>query len=152
MRFSSISRSTTSSSLSLLSSSKEKRGKFYSKVFRRNFHVFVYFNNIESCCRLKIFQILEAVDDNSLAIAINDPSAVEFIQDCLSLVQSTSMEWLLPDACTDNLQILETIENKTLSDAEEIEEIIVRDAFNLLRRIYQSTASCFGSQTIEKVK
>ncbi|XP_043271304.1 telomere-associated protein RIF1 isoform X2 [Venturia canescens] len=104
---------------------------------------------IEREKRLKIFQFLEAVDDSSLMVIINDPPTINFIEDCLSPVQVASMEWLSPNSCTDNLQILKAAETKIVSGIEEVEEIIVHNTLTLLRNIYRTASSC-TNKVLEK--
>ncbi|KAF7396001.1 hypothetical protein HZH68_010051 [Vespula germanica] len=87
--------------------------------------------------RLKILKLLDVVDDIAILIAANDKSIFHLLNDCMHTIQSVTMNWLLPTACTDNLQKLTEVENKVLSNNQKIEEEMINYSLNLLRRLYK---------------
>ncbi|XP_035740331.1 telomere-associated protein RIF1-like isoform X1 [Vespa mandarinia] len=90
--------------------------------------------------RLKILKLLDVVDDIAILIAANDKSIFHLLNDCMHTVQPVTMNWLLPTACTDNLQKLTEIENRVLSNNQKIEEEMINYSLNLLRRLYKVAA------------
>ncbi|XP_043494330.1 telomere-associated protein RIF1-like isoform X2 [Polistes fuscatus] len=87
--------------------------------------------------RLKILKLLDVVDDIAILIAANDKSIVNLLNDCLQTIQPATMNWLLPTACTENLNKLTEVENKALSNNQKIEEEMINYSLNLLRRLYK---------------
>lgn len=77
------------------------------------------------------------MDDIAILIAANDKSIFHLLNDCMHTIQSVTMNWLLPTACTDNLQKLTEVENKVLSNNQKIEEEMINYSLNLLRRLYK---------------
>lgn len=100
--------------------------------------------------RLKIFKLLEVQDDNAISAAANDGQVVNFFKHCLVNVQPSLMEWLMPTACVDNLQMLTKIEQQPLSEEEKLEEDINSHALTLLRRLYRLASITFD-QSVQKV-
>lgn len=100
--------------------------------------------------RLKIFKLLELLDDNAISTAANDGQILNFFKHCLVNVQPSLMEWLTPTACVDNLQMLTKIEQRPLSEEEKLEEEINSHALGLLRRLYRLASITFD-HSVQKV-
>lgn len=100
--------------------------------------------------RLKILKLLEVVEDNAISAAANDGQAVNFFKDCMHNVQPDLMEWLLPTACVDNLQMLTKVEHQSLSDEQKLDEDTNSYALILLRRLYRLAAITFD-QNVQRV-
>ncbi|XP_024886472.1 telomere-associated protein RIF1-like isoform X2 [Temnothorax curvispinosus] len=99
--------------------------------------------------RLKIFKLLEVLDDHAISAAANDGQVLNFFKHCLVNVQPSLMEWLTPTACVDNLQMLTKIEQQPLSEEEKLEEDINSHALALLRRLYRLASKTFD-QSVQK--
>lgn len=67
---------------------------------------------------------------------IRDKYIVEFFKDSLSFVSPDKMNWLAPNTCIDNVKVLQFIENKTLTNDEQMEEYVMFCVLNFLHRIY----------------
>lgn len=101
--------------------------------------------------RLKILKLLEVVEDNAISAAANDRQALSFFKDCMVSVQPSSMEWITPTACTDNLQLLTKAEHHVLSDEQKLEEDTITYTLTLLKRLYRLAAVTFDLN-IERVR
>ncbi|XP_071567405.1 uncharacterized protein [Temnothorax nylanderi] len=99
--------------------------------------------------RLRIFKLLEVLDDNAISAAASDGQVLNFFKHCLVNVQPSLMEWLTPTACVDNLQMLTKIEQQPLSEEEKLEEDINIHALALLRRLYRLASITFD-QSVQK--
>ncbi|KAG5333581.1 RIF1 protein, partial [Acromyrmex heyeri] len=112
-------------------------------------HLFESMLQTDLKTRLKIFKLLEVLDDNAISAAANDGQALNFFKSCLINVQPTLMEWLTPTACVDNLQMLTKIEQQLLSDEQKLEEEVNYSALALLRRLYRMASITFD-QSVQK--
>lgn len=89
--------------------------------------------------------LLETLDNNVVAkIIAQDPTAVNFIKDCLQAVQPSVMEWL---NCTENIQLLIQAESKTIPNNEDQ---FIYIALTLLYKCYQHALKNSG-YNIEQV-
>lgn len=93
---------------------------------------------------------MEALEDNAISAAATDGQTLNFFKACLINVQPTLMEWLIPTACVDNLQMLTKIEHQPLTDEQKLEEDINNCALSLLRRLYKLASITFD-QSVQKV-
>ncbi|KYN11345.1 Telomere-associated protein RIF1 [Trachymyrmex cornetzi] len=112
-------------------------------------HLFESMLQTDLKTRLKIFKLLEVLDDNAISAAANDGQALNFFKSCFINVQPTLMEWLTPTACVDNLQMLVKIEQQPLSDEQKLEEEVNYSALALLRRLYRMASITFD-QSVQK--
>ncbi|XP_014479812.1 PREDICTED: telomere-associated protein RIF1-like isoform X2 [Dinoponera quadriceps] len=112
-------------------------------------HLFELMLQTDKRIRLKILKLLEVIEDNAISAAVNDGQAVNFFKECLISVQPSSMEWITPTACVDNLQMLTKVEHHVLSDEQKLEEDTVAYSLNLLKRLYRLAAVTFDPN-IEK--
>ncbi|KYM84449.1 Telomere-associated protein RIF1 [Atta colombica] len=112
-------------------------------------HLFESMLQTDLKTRLKIFKLLEVLDDNAISAAANDGQALNFFKSCLINIQPTLMEWLTPTACVDNLQMLTKIEQQLLSDEQKLEEEVNYSALALLRRLYRMASITFD-QSVQK--
>lgn len=92
------------------------------------------------------------MEDSLVAAIAQDPTTVNFMYNCLRAVQSSTMEWLSPTACTDNLHMLTQAENRTLSEDEEVEEILINSALTLLQRLYKIAFIGADVQSVHRVR
>ncbi|XP_011877045.1 PREDICTED: telomere-associated protein RIF1-like isoform X2 [Vollenhovia emeryi] len=106
-------------------------------------HLFESMLQTDKKTRLKIFKVLEVVDDNAISAAADDGQILNFFKHCLVNVQPSLMEWLMPTACVDDLQMLVKIEQQPLSEEEKLEEDINSYALALLRRLYRLASITF---------
>lgn len=88
--------------------------------------------------RLRIFSILEKMEDNAVAVVANDPQIINFYINCFQSIDVKTMPWLSPTFCTDNLQKLVACEQKPLTEDEKLEEKIVLQSLNFLSRIFRN--------------
>jgi hypothetical protein len=93
---------------------------------------------------------LEVVEDNAISAAANDGQALNFFKDSMHNVQPTSMEWITPTACIDNLHVLTKIEQQVLSDEQKLDEDVYNHSLALLRRLYKIAVITID-QNIQKV-
>ncbi|KAL6261612.1 hypothetical protein P5V15_006699 [Pogonomyrmex californicus] len=112
-------------------------------------HLFESMLQTDKKTRLKIFKLLEVIDDNALSAAANDGQTLNFFKACLINVQPNLMEWLTSTACVDNLQMLTKIESQPLSEEQKLEEDINSYALALLRRLYRLASITFD-QSVQK--
>ncbi|XP_011698033.1 PREDICTED: telomere-associated protein RIF1 isoform X2 [Wasmannia auropunctata] len=98
--------------------------------------------------RLKIFKLLEVLDDNSISTLTNDAQGLSFFKSCLYNVQPPLMVWLMPATC-DNLQTLTKIEQQPQSEQYKLEEDLNNHAIALLRRLYRMASITFD-QSVQK--
>ncbi|KYQ52784.1 Telomere-associated protein RIF1, partial [Trachymyrmex zeteki] len=112
-------------------------------------HLFESMLQTDLKTRLKVFKLLEVLDDNAISAAANDGQALNFFKSCFINVQPTLMEWLTPTACVDNLQMLTKIEQQLLSDEQKLEEEVNHNALVLLRRLYRMASITFD-QSVQK--
>ncbi|XP_026828469.1 telomere-associated protein RIF1 isoform X2 [Ooceraea biroi] len=103
-------------------------------------HLFESMLQTDKRTRLKILKLLEVVEDNAISAAANDGQALNFFKDSMHSVQPTSMEWITPTACIDNLHMLTKIEQQALSDEQKLDEDIYNHSLALLRRLYKIAA------------
>ncbi|EFN73980.1 Telomere-associated protein RIF1 [Camponotus floridanus] len=106
-------------------------------------HLFESMLQTDKRTRLKILKLLEVVEDNAISAAANDGQALNFFKDCMDNVQPNLMEWLMPTACVDNLQMLTKVEHQPLSDEQKLDEDTNSYALILLRRLYRLAAITF---------
>lgn len=100
--------------------------------------------------RLKIFKLMELLDDTAISAVANDGQVLNFFKSCLINVQPNLMEWLTPTACIDNLQMLTKIEQQPLTEEQKLEEDINIYALTLLRRLYRLASITFD-HSVQKV-
>jgi len=93
---------------------------------------------------------LEVVEDNAISAAANDGQALNFFKDSMHNVQPTSMEWITPTACIDNLHLLTKVEQQVLSDEQKLDEDVYNHSLALLRRLYKIAVITID-QNIQKV-
>ncbi|XP_012529406.1 telomere-associated protein RIF1 isoform X2 [Monomorium pharaonis] len=120
------------------------------REFRQHpLHLFESMLQTDMKTRLKIFKLLEVLDDNAISAAVNEGQILNFFKSCLINVQPSLMEWLTPTACVDNLQMLTKIEQQPLSEEQKLEEDINSYALALLRRLYRLASITFD-QNVHK--
>ncbi|XP_046745702.1 telomere-associated protein RIF1 [Diprion similis] len=103
----------------------------------RKLNLFNELMRVDFEARLKIFQLLEGLQDEAVKALSSDKHIVDFLKDCMNSVTVEKMDWIAPDACTDNIKPLQIVEYTTLSTVEQVEEKIVVCVLNLLCRLYK---------------
>ncbi|XP_076177307.1 uncharacterized protein LOC143151700 isoform X2 [Ptiloglossa arizonensis] len=103
-------------------------------------NLFESMSQISQKNRLKILKLLEVVEDNAISTVAYDAHTVNFFNNCMCTIQTTTMPWTAPTACIDNLQALIEAESKPLSDDQRLEEETINYCITLLRRIYKVAA------------
>lgn len=106
-------------------------------------HLFESLLQTDLRTRLKIFKLMELLDDTAISAVANDGQVLNFFKSCLINVQPNLMEWLTPTACIDNLQMLTKIEQQPLTEEQKLEEDINIYALTLLRRLYRLASITF---------
>ncbi|XP_043252693.1 telomere-associated protein RIF1-like isoform X1 [Colletes gigas] len=90
--------------------------------------------------KLKIFKLLNVIQDNTMLTVAYDAHTVNFFNNCMCTVQMNKMPWMAPTACVDNLQALIEAESRPLSDDQRLEEEIINNCMSLLTRLYKVAA------------
>ncbi|CAD1476498.1 unnamed protein product, partial [Heterotrigona itama] len=103
-------------------------------------NLFETMSKINKKNRLKILKLLDIVEDNAVSVFAYDPYIVNFLNNCMSTIQTDIMPWTAPNACIDNLQALIDAENKSLSEYQRLEEETINYCITLLRRLYKVAA------------
>ena len=90
--------------------------------------------------RLKILKLLDVIETNTVSTVISDVNAVDFFNNCMCTIQTSTMPWTAPTACVENLQALIEAETRPLSSDQRLEEETIIYSINLLRRLYKVAA------------
>lgn len=101
---------------------------------------YIIYIKIVCIFRLKILKLLEIVHDDAISAATNDGTILNFFEDCMRSVETSSMKWIAPTTCIDNLQMLTDIEHQILSNEQKLDEDTVNCVLALLARLYKLTA------------
>nr|XP_031848183.1 telomere-associated protein RIF1 [Nomia melanderi] len=109
-------------------------------------NLFETMSQISQKNRLKILKLLEIVEDNAISMVIYDTHIVNFLNNCMCMVQTSTMPWIAPNACIDNIQALTEAESKPLSDDQRLEEETINYCMILLRRLYKVAAITSDTQ------
>lgn len=100
---------------------------------------------------MRIFEVLNGIEINLLVTLMKDPMSITFINDCLQMVQSNSMEWLDTNACTDSIQPLIEAQTRILTDEQKNEEQLINCTLTMIHRLYEHAVNNLSSLNIELI-
>lgn len=116
--------------VAIIRSYKDRKPNLFQELMQINFEN-----------RLKIFQLFEGLQDETIAAVSQDSFIVEFLKDCLSSVSVQKMPWLAPTACADDIKALQVVEYRDLSPEEQMEERIAVSVLGFIHRLYKLSDS-----------
>ncbi|XP_058802826.1 uncharacterized protein LOC131670866 [Phymastichus coffea] len=104
------------------------------ETVNKSFDFFKSILQINRKKRLKLLESLSILKDDTVSVIGNKPSVIDFFNNCFDTAQPKTMEWLR-DENADNIVLLKNLENRTLSESDELEEKFVDQALKFLARL-----------------
>ncbi|KAK0174305.1 hypothetical protein PV327_010970 [Microctonus hyperodae] len=137
-------------------SKRSEETKITLQSFLKNFanddlKFFKIISRINRRKRLRIFEVLNSIEIDVLLLLMKDSMSINFINDCLQMVQPNSMEWLGTNACTDSIQPLIEVQTQILTDEQYNEEQLINHTLTMIHRLYEHAVNNSSNLNIELI-